>query len=192
MVVPITTSPAKDTFNFGDTLSIEAHFDKEVEIYNTAYSIRLDSFNFFGLFGISEISDTVENYQINFDTLVSVGSVGYLPLHYNVIAYPVEFYEDENGYHLAFKIVLNTKGRFWVNLTSASFLYEEPYYDHPALYACENNRRDKVNVYFLNTSTSEEAYKDIFLKTNVEYLKRLVDYDDYQKGASISFIVQKF
>lgn len=192
LVVPITTSPAKDTFNFGDTLTIEADFDKDIEIYNTAYTIRLDSFNFFGLFGISEISDTIENYLINIDTIVAVGKVGYLPLYDNVIAYPVEFHEDETGYHLAFKIVLNTKGRFWVNLSSSSFLYEKGYYEHPALYACEKNRRDRVQVYFINTSTKEEAFQDIFLKTQVEYLHRLVDYEDFQKAGSISFIVQKF
>lgn len=52
--IPITTFPAKDTFLFGDTLAIQANFNKEVELYNKAGTIRLDSFKFFALFGVSE------------------------------------------------------------------------------------------------------------------------------------------
>lgn len=190
LVVPINTSPAKDTFQIGDTLSIEANFDKDIEIYNTSNTIKLDSFTFFGLFGISEISDTVENYLINIDTIVEVGQVGYLPLHDDVIAYPIEFFEDDTGYHLAFKIALNTRGMFWISMVSANFFYEKSNYDHPALYICDNIRRDRIEVYYQNASTSIEAYNEIFLKTKVDYLLQVLNFDNYQKGGGISIIVQ--
>ena len=184
LVVPITTSPAKDTFKIGDTLSIEANFDKDIEIYNTSNTIKLDSFTFFGLFGVSEISDTVENYICQYCTIVEIGQVGYLPLYDNVIAYPIEFFEDDSGYHLAFKIVLNTSGMFWISLVSANIFYEKSNYDHPALYICENNRRDRIEVYYQNTSTSIKTYNDIFLKP-VGNLKSQVNFDNYQKGGGI-------
>lgn len=99
LVVPITTSPSKDTFAIGDTLTIEADFGKDVEVYNTSYTIYLDSFRFYTDFGISEISDTFENYNVSIDTLVEIGKVGYVPLQ-DAIAYPVRYVEDDEGYKL--------------------------------------------------------------------------------------------
>lgn len=190
LVVPINTSPSQDTFGIGDTLSFESHFDKDIEIYNTSYTIKLDNFKFFGLFGISEITDTIENYNFNIDTIVEVGKIGYLPLYDNVIAYPIEFFEDDSGYHLAFKVVLKTKGMFWIRIVSANFFYEESNYDHPALYICESNRRDRIKVYFQNPNTSIENYNEVFLRTKVDYLLESVDYKSYQEGGGISVIVQ--
>ena len=107
LVVPVTTSPAKDTFSLGDTLTIEANFSKEIEVYNTSHTIKLDSFVFFTDFGISEISGTHENYAVNIDTIVEIGKVGFVPLHDNVVAYPLKYQEDDDGYKMKFKIVLN-------------------------------------------------------------------------------------
>ncbi len=190
LVVPIRTLPAKDTFEIGDTILIEANFSKEIQIYNTNNSIKLDSFIFFTQFVISEISDTVEKYKGIIDTIVEVGHVGYLPLQDDVVAYPVSYHEDDEGYHLVFRIILKTSGRFWVAFSSSSLFYDKPYYDHPALYVCNNNRRDRVEVFFENSSTTHEAYSSIFLKTKVDYLHQLVDFDRYEKAGSICIIVQ--
>lgn len=189
LVVPITTSPAKDTFMLGDTLTIEANFDKEIEVYNTSYTIKLDSFIFYTDFGISEISDTFENYAVNIDTLVEIGNVGYIPLQ-GAVAYPVKYVEDSEGYKVKFKIVLNSKGMFWVFFSSGFFYYEPQFYDHPALYTCENNRRDQVVVYFKNISTTFEAYDHLFLKTNVDYLLHSCDFERYTNLGSVCIIVQ--
>lgn len=59
-----------------------------------------------------------------------------------------------------------------------------------ALYICENNRRDRIEVYFQNDNTSIENYNEIFLKTNVDYLLESVDFDSFQKGGGIGIIVQ--
>jgi hypothetical protein len=190
LVVPVTTSPAKDTFSLGDTLTIEANFSKEIEVYNTDYTIYLDSFKFFTDFGISEISGTYENYAVNIDTIVEIGQVGFVPLHDNVIAYPLKYQEDDEGYQLKFKIVLNAKGMFWVFFSCGLFYYEPGAYDHPALYACDKNRRDQVIVYFKNNSTSLETYESMFLKTKVDYLLQSCDYETYSNLGSISIIVK--
>ncbi len=190
LVVPITTSPSKDTFAIGDTLTIESYFDKDIEIYNASYTIKLDSFTFFGLFGISEVTDTIENYDFSMDTIVEIGQVDYLPLYGNVIAYPINYFEDQTGYHLAFKVVLKARGMFWVRMVSANFFYEESNYDHPALYICESNRRDRVELYFQNPNTSIENYNKVFRKTKVKYLLESVDFDSFQKGGGIGIIVQ--
>ncbi len=190
LVVPITTSPSKDTFAIGDTISFKANFTKEIQIYNTNNTIRLDSFDFFGLFGISEISDSFERFNINIDTIVTVGQLGYLPLYDNAVAYPVTFLENDSGYHLEFKIVLNSSGIFWIRISAASFFYDKSNYDHPALYVCDNNRRDRIDVYYENASTSFNAYNNIFLKTKVDYLLQVLDYENFQKGGGISIFVQ--
>lgn len=190
LAVPVKTSPAQDTFRIGDTLTIESNFDKDIEIYNTSYTIKLDSFTFFGLFGISEVTDTIENYDFNIDTIVEIGQVDYLPLYDNVIAYPVKYFEDQTGYHLAFKVVLKARGMFWVRMVSANFFYEESNYDHPALYTCESNRRDRIELYFQNPNTSIENYNEVFRKTKVKYLLESVDFDSFQKGGGIGIIVQ--
>lgn len=187
--VPISTNPAKDTFFVGDTLTIESNFSKEVQLYNKSETIRLDSFKFFALFGLSEISDTIEDYDIQIDTIVQAGKLGYLPLQ-GAVAYPVEFDENPNGYHFAFKIVIHERGKYWLNISSSPLLYEEPYYEHPALYLCDNNRRDAINIYFTNISTTLQAYNQIFRTTKVDYLLRLMDFDRYSKAGSISIIVK--
>lgn len=189
LVVPLSISPAQDIFSVGDTLTIEANFSKEIEVYNRSSTIRLDSFKFFTLFGISEISGTVENYEVPIDTIVEAGKVGYLPLQ-GALAYPLEYDEYPEGYHLKFKIVIHSKGVFWLNFSSAEFLYEESNYDHPALYTCDNNRRDKVNVYFKNSNTTLDGYNHIFRTTKVEYLLKLMDFERYSKAGSISIMVQ--
>lgn len=189
LVMPVTTSPAKDTFAIGDTLTIEANFVKDIEIYNTTNTIKLDSFKFFTQFGVADITDTFENFNVLIDTIVEVGQVGYLPLQ-GAIAYPINFLEDEGGYHLKFKVILKSKGMFWLFFSSAEFFYEEPNYDHPALYTCDNNRRDRVIVFFKNSNTTLKAYQDIFLKTKVDYLLQSWDFERYSNLGSISIIVQ--
>lgn len=189
LVVPIATSPAKDTFAVGDTLTIEANFDKEIEVYNTSNTIKLDSFIFYTDFGISEISDTFENYAVNIDTIVEIGKVGYIPLQGSA-AYPIQYVEDSNGYRVKFKIVLNSKGMFWVFFSCGFFYYEPSNYDHPALYTCENNRRDQVIVYFNNSSTTIEGYNYIFLKTKVDYLLQSCDFERYSNLGSVCIIVR--
>ena len=190
LVVPVTTSPAQDTFSIGDTLTIVANFSKEIEVYNTDYTIYLDSFKFFTDFGISEISDTFENYAVNIDTIVEIGQVGFVPLHENVVAYPLKYQEDDEGYQLKFSIVLKSKGMFWVFFSCGFFYYEPGAYDHPALYVCDKNRRDRVIVFFKNNSTTPEAYQNIFLKTKVDYLLQSCDYERYSNLGSVSIIVQ--
>ncbi len=189
LVVPITTSPAKDTFATGDTILIEAHFGKLIEVYNTIHTFELDSFDFFTDFLVLEISDTVENYYSEIVTIVEVGQVGYLPLQ-GALTYPLTYFEDEDGYHIVFKIVLKSPGMFWVAFSTSSFLYDKPFYDHPALYVCDQNRRDRVEVYYENSSSTLNAYNEIFLKTKVDHLKKNIDFESYSKVGSHCIVVR--
>ena len=187
--VPITTYPMKDTFNVGDTLWIEANFDKEIHLHNSSNTIRIDSFNFFTEFSIAEISDTTENYNVDFDTIVKIGRMEYLPLQ-TAVVYPIIFVEDVNHYRFKAGIIINTTGLFSMGFSTPSFLYQEPPYDHPVIYKCNRNRRDILEVYYNNPSTTLDAYNKLFLSTKVEYLKELVDFDRYRNGGGITIVVR--
>ena len=186
--VPITTYPMKDTFNVGDTLWIEANFEKDVSLYNSSNTIRLDSFNFFTEMAISEISGTTELFGIFVDTVVEIGKLSFLPLA-TAAVYPIQYEEDADTYRFKAGLILTSKGLFLISIITPSFLYEEEY-NHPALFSCGHNKRDKIEVYYYNQSTNETTYNNLFLQTNVQYLKDLLTYEKYANSASITIRVQ--
>jgi hypothetical protein len=188
LVIPFTTYPEKDTFHVGDTIWIDTHFDKDIEILNSPKTIRLENFTFFVEFGIAEISGDTENYNIEIDTLTEIGTIGYLPLH-GALAYPITIIEDD--FHFSFRgaIILKTPGMFYMFFSTDGGLYEGPYYDHPKLYVCKNDRRDEVYVHYYNVSTNQADYDNYFRKTQVDYLLDLYDYERYKNLGTISFVV---
>lgn len=188
LVVPMTTFPDQDTFRIGDTIWMEAYFDKEIEILNSSNTIRMDNFTFYVEMGIAEISGENENYNVQVDTVAEVGSIGYLPLH-GALAYPLTFIEEDEYYNFKAAVVLKSPGLFYLFFSTDGSLYEAPYYDHPKLYVCNENRRDRVNVHYHNPHTSLSNYENFFRKTQVDYLLELYDYERYKNLGSISFVV---
>lgn len=189
LIVPINTWPNKDTFNIGDTLWVETMFDKNIQVKNSNSRIKLDSFNFFSELIISEVSDTFENYNVNIDTVLKIGGVDYLPLA-TLSVYSITFYEDKNTYSFLAGLSFHDPGLYLISFNTDSGLFEYPNYDHPALYTCENKRRDQVIIRYLNKSTSLENYTTHFKKSKVEYLLQLVDFEEYKDQGAITIIVQ--
>ena len=187
LIVPFESFPKKDTFNVGDTIHFNFDFSKEVSVLNKPGKIRLDSFNFFTDFFIAEISGEEENYWIPIDTIVDIARMAYLPLVTAVI-YPVYFLENADSYQFSAKIVLKQSGLYWMGFSTDSFLYES--YEHPSMYACKNERRYKVEVFYTNPSTSVENYNTMFLSTKVQYLPELTDYEEYSGVGAISIYVK--
>ena len=188
LIVPIETTPLSETIRVGDTLWITANFDKEVMLKDRPLSIRLDNFNFFSEIGVSEITDTTENFSVDIETIEDVGQISFLPLQ-TALTYPVFYEEREDAYHFRGGIVFNQEGLFFVRLNTQPLLYES--YEHPAMYQCEDKRRRSVRVCYANTSTNVENYENIFLQTNVDYLLELMDYERYASIGSFTLRVEQ-
>jgi hypothetical protein len=188
LVIPITTHPDKDTFHIGDTIWMEAQFNKDIRLLNSTKTIRLEAFTFFTDLGIAEISGETENYQIDIDTIAEIGAIDYLPLH-GALAYSLTFVEEEHYYVFKGAVVLKSKGLFYLFFSTNGRFYEAPFYDHPKLYVCKDDRRDRVNVHYDNPSTSHADYENFFRKTQVDNLLDLYDYEKYKNLGTISFMV---
>lgn len=185
--LPIDTYPARDTFKVGDTLWIEASFDKNVKTRNNQINhILLENFSFFTFFTISEISDTAEIFNLNFEIISITGKIDKLILP-TAVSYPLEYVESENLYYFKGAIVLLEPGLYTSAFYTESLLYEN--FEHPAVYMCEGERRNKIEVYYVNKSTNLKAFENLFLSTNVAYLKELYTFEGYKDIGSHTFVV---
>ena len=186
--VPINTYPSKDTFFVGDTLWIEARIDKRVKVRDAASTIYLEGFDFFTSFVISEISDTVERFPHDIETVALIGEIRYLPLP-TAVGYPMSYEEGAGRYEFKAGVILREEGLFYGRFSTSSLPYEE--YDHPAVYACDRKRRERIDVHYENSSTSEEAYERLFLNTKVDYLIQLLHYQRYKDLGAHVFVVKE-
>jgi hypothetical protein len=186
LLIPMNTYPDQDTFSVGDTLWMEFNFNKNVQLYNSEKSIQLDSFNFFSKLYIAEISDSTANYNVSIDTFLITGELSSLTLTY-VKLYPITFIEEKDQYQFKAGIVMNEPGLYYLGVDTNPELYE--FYNHPALLNCDESTKKSVDIYYKNSSTSQTDYENIFKQTNVEYLRDLVDYEDYSRGGAICFFV---
>jgi hypothetical protein len=185
--VPISTSP-RDTFILGDTLWLEASFDKNVDVLNHDQDIYLEEFDFFTTFAIAEISDTVERF-IDLQHIIEVVGHAYPLQLATAFAYSIEYVEDDSGYHVIIGFVLEKEGLYKLSASTNSILYES--YNHQAVFECDNVRRAAVRVIYSNSSTSEENYTNLFRQTNVDYLLEIVDYERFATFGGHAFVVTK-
>jgi hypothetical protein len=185
--VPISTSP-RDTFILGDTLWFEASFNKNVDVLNHDQDIYLEEFDFFTEVSIIEISDTIERFLDTENIINEIGQADPLQLQ-TALAYAISYVEDENGYHVRIGFVLEVEGLFYFGADTETGLYK--FYDHAAVFECDNVRRAEVRVNYSNSSTSEENYSNLFRQTNVDYLLELVDYDRFATFGGHAFVVTK-
>ncbi len=188
LVVPIDTYPSVDTFTIGDTLWIEADIDKYVAVEDNDERIFLEDFNFFTTLIISEISDTVENFAVEIEIIEEIGTVEILDLP-TLQVYPLFFVENDDAYLFKGGIVFNEPGRYYISFDTNPENYKR--YEHPAVYLCEDTRRNDMDVGYRNTSTTLEAYENIFLQTGVDYLFQLMDYPRYSSIGTHCLIVKE-
>lgn len=188
LILPFEVTPAQDTFSQGDTLWIEANIDKHVRVLDQDATIYLEGFNFFTKLVISEISDTLERYIPNPNVLVSVGELEVLPLQ-TAIAYPILYEETADAYRFKAGLILEVAGLFHLGFSTRGSTLER--YEHPALYTCNNNRRDQVQIYYQNSATDRERYERLFLQTKVPYLLDLIDFQRYSDFGGYTFVVSE-
>lgn len=188
LLVPIETTTSSETMQIGDTLWVTASIDKDVMIKDRQLSIRLDSFNFFTQMIISEISDSTENFNIDFQAIEEVGEVDVLPL-VTLLSYPLKYEEEENAYRFRAGVVFSEPGLYFIRFDTLPDLYER--YEHPVMYRCENQRRTSTNVFYVNPATNPENYENVFLQTNVDYLLELMDYERYASIGSFTLRVER-
>ena len=114
--IPVTLSPAKDTFRVGDTLSIVSEFSDDVFELNTARTYKLPNFTFSPATEMRKIDeeDSPANISDNFDFWVPEGTdynLSYLGSEGG--QYAVGQYVYENGhYRLEFKLVARRPGLY--------------------------------------------------------------------------------
>lgn len=187
LIVPINTIPSEDIFSTRDTLWIVANIDKEVMVKDNEHLIRLDNFNFFTEMVISEISDTVEYFDIDIEIIQTIGEVSVLPL-ITAISYPLRYDEEANAYRLRAGIIFNEPGLYLIGFQTFFGLFEE--YEHPAMYYCEDQRRTKTTVTYVNTSTTLNNFENIFGQTQVSYHLEQIDYERFAHGGAHAILVQ--
>lgn len=185
--IPFASYPNRDTFNIGDTFWIEITIPRNVGTYNSNKTILLDTFNFYTDFYISEISDSIVNYNINLDTLIVKGSLSYLTLPTSIV-YPITYSNNAESREFKAGVILHEPGLYYIGLNTDPLLFE--YYDHPALIICGDNKRDRVDVYYTNSSSSLQNYENIFRQTKVQYLLDIVDFERFSKGGAVAIVVR--
>jgi hypothetical protein len=186
LVLPITTFPQQDTFQVGDTMHVVIDFEKDVVVDGIPNTIYLQDFLFPSYLAISEISDTVEDYNVDFSILPVTGVLEELVLVTGK-AFAIRYEEDSEGYHFACKVILSTPGIYFLGLSATNRVYKT--YEHPAVYTCGRNRRDDISITYMNESTTETAFNNIFLSSPIDYFHTLYDYKRYSKLGAISFVV---
>ena len=67
--VLVSTYPAQDTFQVGDTLWVECLFPKVFSVKDANGKIVLEDFEFRTSLGFSEVSDTIEQFDSELEVL---------------------------------------------------------------------------------------------------------------------------
>lgn len=121
--IPATLSPAKDTFNIGDTITIISNFPNQVYDKNTDKYYSLDNFKFYPETGIYKI-DTVNSKSNLLDFEIIVDSIyNYNRLYYSDGTNSIggQYNYNNNEYDLLYKIIPIKKGLFYLEFGSSVY-----------------------------------------------------------------------
>ena len=185
LIVPVMSTPNATTFRVGDTLYWHADFSKEVEVRGHTRPIRLDGFDFFSSFTLAEIGspDTVD-FNRRIALVPMIGQIGEIFSDQN--QYPVRFRETNDAYQLSFGVILLKEGFYTAGLQSLALPRD---FDHPAAYACGNQRRGDISINFQNSATERPVFDSLYLSTPNPDLLELVDFERYRDYGGITFRV---
>ena len=161
--------------------------DKHARIEGHEEPYLLENFPFFGELSISEISDTIERFDVDIQIGFSEGLVDTLTFSNCLTVYPLNFQETQDRYKLKGYMCFNSTGLMNVVVYTVFSVLES--YDHDALYKCKNKRRFRPRVYYFNEATTIERYENLFLKSNVDYLLEIFDIERYRRACSHTFVV---
>jgi len=121
--LPVTLSPAKDTFNIGDTITITSTFSDVVFDRSTLKYFKLVDFKFYPEMRMREISDTATNEAalLNFEVLID-GSYNFVPFQYSDgVSLVGQYNYSNNKYQLEYKIIPTKAGLFYHSIFTLLF-----------------------------------------------------------------------
>ena len=122
--IPVTLSPAIDTFSIGDTIQISMSFPKKMEDQNSGERFDMSSFPFNTEIILAKID---QNPAKSADAIVEYqaiqGTINELPLTGGGRAIQVRFNQDTDSLFFSCRIIFNSEGVLAVNY--ASYFLEE-------------------------------------------------------------------
>lgn len=122
-VLPITLSPALDTFRVGDTITLSSTFSNEVFERKTGKTFMLDDFQFYPKTWLSKIDTFPQNSSAimeMFDHVVSKGEdYGFFTFSSGATQLTEEYEYDGENYALEIKFIPKRAGLFMLSQVSS-------------------------------------------------------------------------
>ena len=174
--IPVTLSPARDTFNIGDTITVTSIFPDEVRDTRRDMNFKLKDYNFFPSSNMIKI-DTL-NYLVefgdNFDVLIDTA------FDYSIFNYSSgnegligdHIYAD-NTYSLSYKLVTRKEGLYFFKhfhqlLLSPNQDFEGKCAAVESIAHTRLNDRADNNIDML-TSSPDPSYSEILISNPERY-----------------------
>lgn len=186
MVVPFNSMTKGDTITTNDTIYFSTNFSKDVELEGQESTVFLENFNFHTKLIVSDLSDTLSNYNYRFSAIEDIGDIDTL-LRVNSFSFPLRYHEDLTSYSFSGGLVIRDPGIYYLRWSTNRGIIGD-YYDHPALYQCEDDRRSDIRVLYRNESSTQENYDKLFQKTKDPVYLSLT-YDEYRNFGGHTFVV---
>jgi len=122
--IPATLTPAKDTFQIGDTITIISSFSDEVYERKTDKYYKLENFRFYPELRIREISVSpaneaaVSNFEVLIDTATNFHRIDYST---GEVGYIGEYSYSNSRYELEYKLIPKASGFYHFSHLSVVF-----------------------------------------------------------------------
>ena len=117
-----------------------------------------------------------------------IGSVEQFNYTSGDIGYHVTYFESPISYKLRIGFVMTEVGVFLFRASTSLGSFD--IYDHPAMYVCDGVRRSEVDVLYVNTTTSEDNYFNVFRKEADDQWAGLDIEGYYRTGAHTFYVVE--
>ncbi|MCX8209909.1 MAG: hypothetical protein OTI34_02615 [Lewinella sp.] len=186
ILVPITSSPAQSNFTVGDTLWWEADFSNQVAVRDVNQRMDLRNFDFFPSFSFQSIEGT----EVSSDSTIRVVPISgdiMFAFSTGTLIYEIVPEKDDNSCSFKFGTVLLKQGVYVAGVSTLELLYD--FYEHPALYACGNRRREVFVTNYINSSSNRSDYESLYERLGTSDLLANTSYERYAAVGGISFTV---
>ncbi len=190
--VPIHTQAENNVIHVGDTVKVISEFSKTVEVVGYRPDIYLEGFDFLLSMILADVSDSTTNFQFSANPTLVTGRLDTISSSNGITnainEYALTFAEDEEQYRFHVNLAFDRPGVYLFRFRE----YQEgfQYLDHPAVYKCEGEPRQFIEVFVRNPAGGAENYELQFLqKSRVELLTNYYDLDLYQENGMFTIEV---
>jgi hypothetical protein len=180
--IPLTINPQKDTFNIGDTITIESSFSDRMIDLKTNETIEVKNFDFYTVMQLGQIDTEpirFANIDFNVDTLK-----GGLRYYSFVISdttqvggqgggYEAFFHYEKNTYVLNYRLYPKKKGTFYVAFYSK---IPSSYYEADLIKNCHSS----LTVDYISNNKQNNNYE--FFATSPEPTIKNMTQQQYYRG----------